>query len=381
MALVAQTLEKETSGASKKCMNKSLKTGISRLIIVVFVFFLGSCDKDRINNPEENLPEFLSAVDISSFPEISDSEPVFYDMDANAKDFLSILKENGINTIRLRLWHKPADNHCGLNEVKHFSEKLKSEGFKIWLCVHYSDTWADPSKQILPADWEEANFPELKDSVYNYTAKILKEIDAEYIQIGNEINSGLLHPYGKISDNAENFKELLAAGISAVRNNTKDTQIILHYAGINGADYFFDRIKSLDYDIIGLSYYPIWHGKSISDLEISLAQLSETFNKKILIAETAYPFTTDWDDMTNNIVGLEEQLILPAYPATKDGQRKFVSKIKDIIFNTPNGLGFCYWGAELIAWKGCQATDGSTWENQALFDFENKAVRALEEFK
>ena len=136
----------------------------------------------------------------------------------------------------------------------------------------------------------------------------------------------------------------------------------------------------LDYDIIGLSYYPIWHGTSLDDLQSCMQNLSQTHHKDILIAETAYPFTLDWNDWTNNIVGLDEHLILPDYPATPDGQRDFIRAIKTITNEVENGLGFCYWGAELIAWNGEQATDGSPWENQALFDFSNRALPVLNEF-
>jgi arabinogalactan endo-1,4-beta-galactosidase len=108
--------------------------------------------------------------------------------------------------------------------------------------------------------------------------------------------------------------------------------------------------------------------------------LSETHNKEILIAETAYPFTLQWNDWTNNIVGSNEQLILPEYPATIEGQRKFIRQIKTLTKEVENGIGFCYWGAELISWKGNQSTDASPWENQAVFDFDNKALPVLSEF-
>ena len=112
-----------------------------------------------------------------------------------------------------------------------------------------------------------------------------------------------------------------------------------------------------------------------------MTSLSQTYGKEIVIAETAYPFTLEWNDWTNNIVGLEEQLILPDYPATEQGQRNFISAIKDISKETEKGIGFCYWGAELISWKGNQATDASPWENQAVFNFQNKALPVLEVFK
>jgi arabinogalactan endo-1,4-beta-galactosidase len=166
-----------------------------------------------------------------------------------------------------------------------------------------------------------------------------------------------------------------------VREDSSDCKIIIHFAGLKGLDWFFNQVKTIDYDIIGLSYYPIWHGKSLAELKLNMQQLGDLYKKKILIAETAYPFTLAWNDWTNNIVGLSDQLILPEYPALPEGQRNFIHHIKKIVEESPTGLGFCYWGGELIAWKGKQATNGSPWENQALFDFNNLALPVLEVFK
>jgi len=351
-----------------------------QLLIILSLFI--SCTKDDTSEPilENGDLKFISAVDISRYPEISNSNPIFYDENGNQNDFLNILKENGVNTIRLRLWVHPINNHSGFNEVKQFSNTLKTIGFKTWLTVHYSDTWADPAHQETPLEWRGINFTQLKDSVYNYTEKIVTELQPDYIQIGNEINAGILHPYGHISNNFEQFNELMDTAITAVRTHANDTKIILHYAGIEGADWFYNQVSVLDYDIIGLSYYPIWHEKSLNNLKIKMQYLSDTHNKKILIAETAYPFSLEWNDWTNNIVGLEEQLILPNYPASAEGQKNFIKEIKTLTKELENGIGFCYWGAELIAWKGDQSTNASPWENQALFDFNNKALPVLSEF-
>lgn len=297
---------------------------------------------------EENLA-FISAVDISKYPEISNTNSIFYDLDENQKDFLTILKEKGINTIRLRLWVNPVNEHSGFNEVKQFSQSLKTHGFKTWLTLHYSDSWADPGQQNPPTQWQGISFSALKDSVYNYTKKVMQEMQPDYIQIGNEINTGILHPYGDLATNHQNFIELVQQGSLAVRERSMDCKIILHYAGIEHADWFFTQVNQIDYDIIGLSYYPIWHGKSLTALKTRMQELSNIHNKKILIAETAYPFTLEWNDWTNNIVGLDEQLILPEYPATPEGQRNFIRQIKTLTKELENGIGFCYWGAELIA--------------------------------
>lgn len=351
-------------------------------ILMTFLIFI-SCNKDDVTAPssENENSTFISAVDISSYPEISNSNPMFYDLEGNQNNLLTILKDNGVNTVRLRLWVNPSNEHSGFNEVKQFSETLKTNGFRTWLTLHYSDTWADPSQQVTPTQWQGIEYTQLKDSLYNYTEKVMTELQPDYIQIGNEINSGFLHPYGDISSNYQQFKELIEIAISAVRANESDTKIIIHFAGIEGSNWFFNQMSSLDYDIIGLSYYPIWHGKSLEILKTTMQDLSSSYDKNIIIAETAYPFTLEWNDWTNNIVGSESQLILPEYPATLEGQRKFIKRIKEITKELEKGIGFCYWGAELIAWKGNQSTDASPWENQALFDFDNRALPLLREFK
>lgn len=351
--------------------------------ILIVLLVLIACNKDEVKEaiPNNVNLDFITAVDISSYPEISSTNPIFYDLNGGEKDFLKILKENGINTVRLRLWVNPIDEHSGFNEVKQFSQTLKANGFKTWLTIHYSDTWADPAHQKTPVQWQGISVNALKDSVYNYTQKVINEMQPNYVQIGNEINSGILHPYGDISTNFQNFVSLMQEAISAVRDNSAECKVIIHFAGIDNSDWFFNQIRAIDYDFIGLSFYPIWHGKSLNNLKTKMQQLSNTHNKKILIAETAYPFTLDWNDWTNNIVGSDNQLILPEFPATPDGQKNFIKQIKKLTAEVENGMGFCYWGAELIAWKGNQSTDASPWENQALFDFNNKALSVLKEFR
>ena len=135
----------------------------------------------------------------------------------------------------------------------------------------------------------------------------------------------------------------------------------------------------LDYDIMGISYYPKWHGSDLSNLQQALTQLANTHQKPIFIAETSYPFTMGWNDWTNNVVG-EAGHLVPGFAATPEGQRDFLREIRRIITEVPNGIGFVYWGAEWISYRGPQAADGSTWENQALWDFNNRALPALTVF-
>ena len=355
----------------------------SKVLILFIILLYFSCSSKEVRQTisVEAQNNFISAVDISSFPKIKLNNPIFKNSDGNEMPFLEILQSKGINTIRLRLWVNPIDEHSSFDEVKMFADILKSMGFKIYLTLHYSDTWADPGQQITPQNWQNIPYTALKDSVYNYTKMVVQQINPDLIQIGNEINNGLLHPKGNRFTSPLQFIELINEGISAVRDYSDHAQVMLHYAGYQGAEEFFDVVKGIDYDIIGLSYYPIWHGKSLIALEQNLIELRTLYKKDIMIAETAYPFTLGWNDWTNNIVGLEEQLILPEYPATPQGQKQFVQELKTIISTLDGGIGLAYWGADLIAWNGPESAQGSSWENQALFDFNNQVLPALDEFE
>ena len=350
------------------------------LVILSTILSLWACKKPEIA-PNTTTHKMLAA-DISSYPEIAAANAIFYTASHQQSTLPDILKSYGINTIRLRLWVEPENKHCGFDEVIQFATQLKNQGFRIWLSLHYSDTWADPAHQQTPKSWQTLSYEQLKQQVYTYTQSVIRAIQPDYVQIGNEINSGFLHPFGHIQQAPAQFLDLLQTASKAVRDASNQTQIIVHYAGISGSDYFFSQIQNLDFDIIGLSYYPIWHGKSLSNLKQTLQSLSEKYHRNTLIAETAYPFTLSWNDWTNNIVGSNEQLILPDFPASEAGQKAFIQQIATLsTLELENCLGFGYWGAELIAWKGTQATDGSAWENQALFDFNHAALPVLEAFR
>lgn len=349
-------------------------------ILLVTIFLILSCGiEEQDTGSVLTQTSSISGVDISAIPEINLSNPIFYNREGESEAFLSILKTHGINTIRLKLWVDPISEHGGIAEVKTFSEKLKSMGFDIWLTLHYSDTWAHPGQQTLPTRWENLNTETLIDSVYQYTYQVVEEINPTYIQIGNEINTGILFPHGAV-DNTQGFKDLLQAGIRGVRDSSEEASIIMHYAGIDGATDFYRDIADLDFDLIGLSYYPLWHGKSLSSVRATMSTLNFESGKEVVIAETAYPFTLEWNDQTHNIVGLQSQLITPDYPASEEGQRLYIRDIRNLSTSVTGGMGFCYWGAELVAWKGTSSLDGSPWENQALFGFENEALPVLEEF-
>ena len=341
------------------------------------------CIACKENDPEpqpEPIPEkfIIRAADLSFLPEIEQTGIVFYNQAGVAEDMLVTMKNAGMNTVRIRLWKDPADGHSGITEVKAFAQRARLMGLKVWLTVHYSDTWADPGHQYIPAAWQSLGFYILKDSVYNYTAKVIEAIDPDYFQVGNEVNYGMLWPQGKISY-LQNFIGLITSGTTAVRDHSNHCKIIIHYAGFQDAPEFYSKLSSIDYDIIGLSYYPVWHGKDLTALEQSLQLLAQQTGKEVMIAETSYPFTFDWNDWTDNVIGSADQ-ILDAYPATPAGQRDYMTEIKRISAAAESSVGFAYWGGEWVSYKGPQATNGSGWENMAFYDFEFRALPVIEAF-
>ncbi len=349
------------------------------ILLALLLYVLAGCDKDQKTEPPVAEDSFVRAVDISFLPQIRASGISTYNREGHTEDMLTSLKNAGVNCVRLRLWNNPSDGHSGLEEVAALSEEIRQLGMKVWLTVHYSDTWADPGNQLKPALWQNISFNALKDSVYAFTQQAVTHIQPDIIQIGNEINNGFLWPDGS-AGNMTGFRSLLESGIKAVRKSDTTIRIMLHYAGHTDAPSFFNQMQQLDYDQVGISYYPIWHGRDINALQESLHELSSQTGKEVLIAETSYPFTFGWNDWTNNIIGSSDQ-ILDEFPASEQGQLDFLLRIRSAVDSVSTGKGFCYWGAEWISFKGSQSTQGSSWENQALWDFNNKALPALEAFE
>lgn len=337
-----------------------------------------SCyDEDRQNNILST--EIIKAVDLSFLPE-AQSENAIYLNSNELIDPLKLLKSKGCNYIRVRLWHNPVTIHSSFDEVKSLCKRIRDAQMGVWLTVHYSDTWADPGHQQTPAAWSSLTFENLKIEVTNYTSQIIRELKPDIIQIGNEINTGFLHPFGHLINNEAQCIELLKTAINVVNNERRATKVMIHYAGLTGSSWFFDKMQSLNYDFIGISYYPIWHGQSLEFLNQTITNLGQTHQRPVIIAETSYPFTLGWNDWTNNVVGLDEHLI-PGFPATPEGQKDFMLAIKDMVSINQFAIGFAYWGAEWIAFRGPQATNGSSWENQAFWDFQGNTLPVIDIFE
>jgi arabinogalactan endo-1,4-beta-galactosidase len=348
-------------------------------LLLLFLLFI-ACANESTVVVEPNTKNLIKAADVSFLPEIRQEGTTFYNAQNSSQDVLDILKDAGCNTLRLRVWHTPNEGRSSLEEVATFVTEAKAKEFKIWITLHYSDTWADPGKQTKPQASQSANVPGLADSVYNYTKKVMQRLSPDYIQIGNEINGGFIWPEGAIT-NSNTFVTFLKRGVEAVREVSSSSKILIHYSGTD-ADWFYTILKNqqVDYDIIALSYYSRWHTKNLVEVESVLKRLSQENNKDILLAETAYPFTLQWNDWTNNLIG-EQGHLISGYAASAEGQKDFMLKIKSMVVNTDRAIGFAYWAPEWVAYRGNQATNGSSWENMALFDFDNKVLPAIEAFQ
>jgi beta-galactosidase len=220
---------------------------------------------------------------------------------ATTKDAISILKDHGFNYIRLRTFvdpardsgYSPGKGFCDLAHTKLMAARVKAAGMKLLLDLHYSDTWADPGKQFKPAAWRGLSFEAMKATLYDYTRKVLLELQAQgttpdMVQVGNEINHGILWPEGSIL-HPDSLAQLLSAGIAAVKSVDPSIVIMLHIAlgGQNDESVFFVEQmleRGVHFDVIGLSYYPKWHG-TLDDLRDNLTDLVRRYGKEVIVVE------------------------------------------------------------------------------------------------
>lgn len=311
---------------------------------------------------------------------------------------LKILKDSGVSHARFRVWVDPADGYHDVDAVVEMARRAHQTGLDVLVDLHFSDTWADPAHQAKPVAWEGYSVLELEKAVYDHTYEVCSRIKRrsgrapDMVQIGNELNAGMLWPDGHTWDppNWENLAGFLSAGYAAVKACSPSTKVMLHLAdgGDNGLyQWWFDNITALgvSFDVIGVSYYGYWHG-SLGDLQWNLNDISARYDKDVIVVETAYPSTLEDEDGWPNIVGLPEQLV-PGYPATPEGQYRNFRDVMSIVRAVPGGrgLGAFYWDATWTAvpgngWDPTDPSSGNAWENQALFDFDDRALPAMDVF-
>ena len=336
----------------------------------------------------------VMGADISSLKKSEEKGGVYAYEDGTQADALKILRDHGLNYARIRVWVNSPDGYHQKEQLLEMAQRLKSNNIKLLVDFHYCDSWADPGKQPNPAAWENLNFDELKQALYDHTFDVCNSLKAQgtlpdMVQVGNEITNGMLWPDGRNEESFDNLAALLKEGYRAVKDCASEILVMLHLDnGGNNAMYrrWFDNIieRQVPFDLIGASYYPYWHG-TLADLQNNLNDIALRYNKDIIVVETAYPFTAAENDHEPNIIQLQTT---PGYPATPEGQLQMLADIMNILRAVPNGhgLGIFYWDAVWTAvpgngWDPADAASGNGWENQALFDYDNRALPAMSLFK
>jgi arabinogalactan endo-1,4-beta-galactosidase len=341
--------------------------------------------------------ELITGGDISSLTEIEKAGGVYRDHNQPG-DAITIMHDHGCNLFRVRLFVDPNPDFKAtggavqsLEYVRALARRIKASGGRFLLDIHYSDTWADPGKQFTPKAWKDLDFEALQTKVRDYTVSVLQAFKddgnlPDMVQVGNEITSGILWPLGKVLDAPadqeelqwKRFCQLENAGAKAVRSfDTPDHKISviihIHGGGRPGLPkWFFGKFdrNPVDFDIIGLSFYPAW-GDSMEALKQNLSDVIASEGKDVLIAETSYP----WRSM--HIDGSPDAM---EWPTTVEGQKQFVHDLKDVIQAAPghHGLGFVWWYPEAIPVPTLQI-----WRQGAegLFDEKGDALPGLDEFR
>ena len=322
-------------------------------------------------------------VDLSYVNELEDCG-VVYRYEGKIADPYAIFAGKGANLVRLRLWHDPDwTEYSTLTDVTRSIRRARQQGMAVLLDFHYSDDWADPGNQIIPAAWRSAKTTEaLAQRLYDYTYETLMTLDEqglmpEYVQVGNETNTELLLTEEIAEDTPINWERnvvLLNAGISAVRQASDDSgktiRVMLHVAQPENVGPWVDAAADagvLDIDIIGLSYYAKWSKMPFNLLEEAIRRLRYRYGKDVAVVETAYPWTLKYKDQAHNLLGADS--LIDGYPATQNGQRRMLIDLMGAVLRG-GGLGVVYWEPAWVSSR-CRTRwgQGSHWENATLFDY------------
>ncbi len=321
---------------------------------------------------------FLGA-DLSYANEMEDCGVAYLHLNEKVDPFQHFANE-GANLIRLRLWHSPDWTSYGtLADIKRSISKAKQNGMQVLLDFHYSDSWADPAHQIVPAAWANIESQTvLGDSVYNYTTSIITQLHAErllpeIVQIGNEVNSEILMKLPADENQEMNWERqsfLLNKGLSAIRDFNLSTgneiKTVIHVAQPENTFYWLKNAQLIDYDFIGLSYYPKWSTYNLDQLSNTIASLKTSYHKDIMVVETGYPYSADNFDEAGNV--LDGDGALNGYPISPEGQLSFMIDLTNSVVKG-GGSGVIYWEPAWMS-SDCKTRwgTGSHWENATFFD-------------
>lgn len=313
---------------------------IKHLTFYLLIFTL-IAPNNAIGQQQKN--EFVKGADIGWLPQMEATGYKFYNDNGTEEDCIKILKDHGINTVRLRTWVNPSDDpqsgHCSKDETVALAVRSRKAGMRVMINFHYSDSWADPGKQRKPKAWEGHSFPQLLKDVYDYTFDVMSAlkqngITPEWVQVGNETPGGMIYPEGS-TKHWDSLAQLINKGYDAIKAVSPTSKVILHLDQGNNSQRFrkwFDSATAHNarYDIIGLSYYPYWldghpdYTLSINDLGNNLQDMASRYNKEVMVVE----------------VGGEDTLVQNTYDMLVAVQLK----VKAVAGN--KGLGVIYWEPE-----------------------------------
>ncbi len=401
---------------------------------------IGPEDSNLYITPIEGMnDDFIRGVDVSSYLSEIESGVVYRDFQGNVLDekgFFRLLADSGVNCIRIRVWNDPYDKdgnsygggHNDLETAITLGQWASKAGLQVMIDFHYSDFWADPAKQKAPKEWAHYFFDEKQQAFYDYTKESLQalldaDVNVTMVQIGNEINNGLAGETDRTKINT-----MINQGSRAIREvsskENKEIQIVLHFTNPESSsmpDYAENLDKEeVDYDIFAVSYYPFWHGTT-ENLTQQLSYIADTYGKKVMVAETSYLYTSEDGDGHSNSVSEDTSGIVLGYDISVQGQANEVRTVMEAVKKTGDaGIGIFYWEPAWIPVQVYHADDsdsesvlkqnkelweqhgsgwassysgtydtkdakfyfgGSSWDNQAMFDFEGNPLESLKVFK
>jgi arabinogalactan endo-1,4-beta-galactosidase len=358
-------------------MKASLRAAISAAVLAVALVVAPA--------PAQAASLTMLGADVSSLQRTLDLGGKYYNASGVQANPYDILKTAGVNYARLRVWNNPASGYNNKAKVLQQAAAIKAKGLKLMVDFHYSDTWADPGKQYPPAAWASYSLAQLQTAVYNYTYDVCTSLKSagltpDSVQIGNEINVGMLWPKGQVvNSNFAPLASLLKQGYNATKACNSGTQVIIHTAdadSMTNMRWFYDGIKAagVTWDITGLSYYCMWHG-TLANLYNVIVDARTRYGKPVAIVETAYQFTTaDADSEKNSIPGT---VLCDNIPATSAGQAQQFTWVQNTARNA-GAIGVFYWEPTWYAIKGngwdpanINGT-GDGWDNMATFDWGGK---------
>lgn len=384
---------------------------------------------DIIVNPIPNLrDDFAMGVDASMIQTVEDNGGVYYNEAGQEQDVYQIMARNGVNFFRVRLWNSPRNlfgkgyggGDVDTAQAIKMSKRAQAANMNVMVDLHYSDFWADPGSQRTPTKWAGKQLNDLAREVEQFTAQVLNEfknagVNVQAIQIGNEINNGLLFPVGQInwSNPTQSYKDvatLLKAGIRGAKSVNPKILTMIHLAEGGSYDVFNNFFTALDnndvkYDLIGASYYPFYHG-TLENLKYNLDNTATKFKKPVIVAETSYGYTVATHQGASHIYNTQME-DAGKYITSIQGQASALRDVVQILADVPNklGAGVFYWEpawlpvanagwatAEGQAWSDfgdandsanvARYNDGlATWSNQALFSFNGRMLPSLKAFK